>query len=269
MSTQFTAPDFISDISQNGGKLLVVVVGAGGTGSALLGKLFQLNNVITSLGGDALDVVVFDDDTVSPSNVGRQAYYPFDVGRNKSEVLVERFSQFGGDAGNWRYSPTKFHSGSLNTLTTFRHKGVIIFGCVDNAQGRIEMHKAMKNQRNCIYIDAGNAQRSGNVIGGMKAVVGKQEVYYPTVYDLYRTQLDEWQPVAGDSCSHEESIRRQDFGLNDVMAFHSVQILWQLLRHGVCQYQTVSVDLELGITSHHGADPEYWSMFGFGGTATH
>ncbi len=131
------------------------------------------------------------------------------------------------------------------------------------------MHNAMQNQRNCIYIDAGNAQRSGNVIAGMNAKVGKKDVYYPTVYDLYRTQLDEWQPVAGDSCSHEESIRRQDFGLNDVMAFHSVQILWQLLRHGVCQYQTVSVDLEHGTTSHYGADPEYWAMYGFVGTATH
>jgi hypothetical protein len=112
-------------------------------------------------------------------------------------------------------------------------------------------------------VDAGNANRSGNVIVGMSAEVNGCKVVYPTVYDLYKAQLDEWKPVLGDSCSHEESIQRQDFGLNDMMAVLSSQVLWQLVRHGKCAYQMASVDFETGVMQSFQPDPDYWSMFGY------
>lgn len=264
MSIKLQAPTFINDAAEGQRNLLVIVVGAGGTGSALLGKLFQMNATITKLGGSALDVVVLDDDTVSEANVGRQAYYPFDVGRNKAEVLVERFNQLG--VTRWGFSPTKFTAETVNQLRNRNYySGVVIFGCVDNAAGRIEMHKALNDTRNCIYIDAGNANRSGHVVVGVNATIGKDKVYYPSVYDLFKTQLDNWKPVEGDSCSHEESIRKQDFGLNDSMALYAGQVLWQLIRHGECAYHSLNVDLESGQVQPFGVDPDYWAMFGFEG----
>jgi PRTRC genetic system ThiF family protein len=262
MTTQkLIAPTFINEAAEAQRKLLVIVVGAGGTGSALLGKLFQMNSTITKLDGSALDVVVFDDDKVTEANTGRQAFYAFDVGRNKAEVLVERFNQLG--CTRWGYVPEKFSADNFEHLIRRDHSGVVIFGCVDNAAGRIQMHKAMKSLRHCIYIDAGNSNRSGHVVVGVNATIGKTKVYYPTVYDLFKTQLDNWQPVEGDSCSHEASIRKQDFGLNDAMALYSTQVLWQLIRHGECAYQSMNVDLETGHTKSFGVDPEYWEMFGY------
>lgn len=264
MTTQkLMAPTFINEAAEGQRNLLVIVVGAGGTGSALLGKLFQMNSSITKLDGSALDVVVFDDDTVSEANIGRQAFYPFDIGRNKAEVLVERFNQLG--CTRWGYVPEKFTADNFENLVSRQHSGVVIFGCVDNAAGRIQMHKAMNALQNCIYIDAGNSNRSGNVVVGVQATIGKNKVYYPTVYDLFKLQLDSWQPVEGDSCSHEASIRKQDFGLNDSMALYSTQVLWQLVRHGECAYHSLTVDLESGQVQPFGVDPEYWSMFGYVG----
>ena len=260
-ASKLIAPDFITTAAQGQNSLLVIVVGAGGTGSALLGKLFQLDSTVRKLGGAPLDVVVFDDDTVSPSNIGRQSFYPFDIGRPKAEVLVERFNQLGET--QWGYVPEKFTSEHAESARSYRHSGVVIFGCVDNASGRKEMHKALNGRQNIVYVDAGNANRSGNVVVGVNAQINRNDVYYPSVYDLYKTQLDEWLPVLGDSCSHEESIQRQDFGLNDSMALYASQVLWQMLRHGECAYHSLTVDLESGQVSPVGVDPDYWSMFGY------
>lgn len=259
--SKLMCPSFITQAAQGEKSLRVVVVGAGGTGSSLLGKLFQMNETIVRLGGSPLDVVVFDSDEVTPANTGRQAFYGFDVGRNKAEVLVERFNQFGQTS--WGYVPEKFTAEKLRGMTSHNHSGVVLFGCVDNAQGRIELHNAMNGQNHCMYIDCGNDNRSGNVVVGLKVVGKNQNVYYPTVYDLYKSQLDLWTPVAGESCSHEDSIRKQDFGLNDSMALYASQVLWQLVRHGECAYQTLTADLETGTVVSHGVDAEYWSMYGF------
>lgn len=70
----FQSPDFIQSYNM-GGNLKVVVVGAGGTGSALLSKLFQMNATLQKLGAPALDVVVYDDDTVAMPNTGRQSFF--------------------------------------------------------------------------------------------------------------------------------------------------------------------------------------------------
>lgn len=267
MTIKLQAPTFINEAAEGQRNLLVIVVGAGGTGSALLGKLYQMSATVSKLGGSTIDVCVFDDDTVSDANIGRQAFYPFDIGRNKAEVLVERFNQLG--VTRWGFSPTKFTVENAKQVASRNYYcGVVIFGCVDNAAGRIEMHEALNSFKNCIYIDAGNSNRSGHVVVGVNATIGKNKVYYPSVYDLFKTQLDNWQPVEGDSCSHEASIRKQDFGLNDSMALYSTQVLWQLIRHGECAYQSLNVDLESGLVKPFGVDPGYWAMFGFeGGTA--
>lgn len=251
------SPDFVASAGFGQSDLHVIVVGVGGTGSALLGKLFQLNSTLQSLGAQPLKVTVFDDDIVTPSNTGRQAFYPFDIGRPKAQVLVERFNQFGGL--QWNYKLEKF---TAKSVVDFRPSAVI-FGCVDNANGRKEMHSFCMNSRNCVYIDSGNDSRSGNVVLGMNAGCNGKQVVLPTVYDLYRQQFDSWVPVEGESCSHEDSIRKQDFGLNDMMASQAIQMFWQLIRHGELHYQGVQVDLKTGKTESFAADPELWSMFGF------
>lgn len=249
-------PSFITEFATTGWRpLKVIVVGAGGTGSALLNKLFQMQTTLLNLGVKGFDVTVYDDDVVTPSNVGRQSFWGFDIGKRKAEVLVSRYKQFGNV--NWKAVPSKFTADDVDS-------NCVIFGCVDNAAGRKEIHKGMTGHQNIIWIDAGNDHKSANVILGMKANLSANEsVYLPTVYDLFKSQLDAPVEDALPSCSTAESIARQDWGVNDFAAAHAAQLLWQLIRHGEVAYQGCTVDLRTGIASPLPADPEVWAMFGY------
>lgn len=251
-----TAPDFITQyITGMTSSPDIVVVGAGGTGSALLGKLFMLNNTLVALGAEPLSVSVYDPDTVSPSNIGRQAFYEFDIGRNKAEVLVSRFNAFG--TVNWTS-----HNEAYSCYDKY-YSPVIIIGCVDSVDGRKAMHESMKELNNALYIDCGNDSTSGNVIMGMNAYVNSTRCYLPSVVDLYKEQFATHQPRPSDSCSAEEAINKQEFGVNDTAANHAIQLLWQLFRHGKVAHQGISYDLKSGYSVPIEATPETWAMYGY------
>ena len=66
-------------------------VGAGGTGSQMMVKLVNLHKAMIALGHPhGLRVKVVDPDVVSHANIGRQNFYPGDVGSFKADVLVTR-----------------------------------------------------------------------------------------------------------------------------------------------------------------------------------
>ena len=102
----------------------VVVVGAGGTGSALMPRLMQLHFAMKELGHPGgLHVTLYDDDIVSKANIGRQCFFPQDVGQNKSTLIVNRLNQCWGT--NWEAVPKKVKkSDKINAD--------IIIGCVDS-----------------------------------------------------------------------------------------------------------------------------------------
>jgi len=252
------SPDFITEYATNGiRRLKIVVVGAGGTGSALLGKLFQLHNTLEALSINGLDVIVYDDDVVTKSNLGRQSYYSFDLGKGKAECLVERFNAFG--SVNWEYKNERFNEESLGSS----YGGVVIFGCVDNVPSRQAIHTAFANKKECVWIDSGNDATSGNIIMAMSANVNKKHCYLPSVVDLYREQIDGHIDNNKDSCSALDAINKQAFGVNDMAAAQSIQLLWQLIRHGNVDYQGVSFDLKTGATAPLQANKDTWAMYGY------
>ena len=252
------SPDFINTFATNGfKKLQVVVVGAGGTGSALLGKLLQLHNTFEALSISGLDVVVYDDDLVTESNLGRMPFYKFDLGRPKAECLVERINAYSNV--KWQYKNEKFKKDSLKN----NYGGVVIFGCVDNVPARKAIHSSFSSLDNCIYIDAGNDTSSGNVIMAMNAQVGKDTCYLPSVVDLYQQQINSHIDNNKDSCSAEDAINMQSFGVNDIAASHCIQFLWQLVRKGEIAYQGLSFDLHTGVTAPITADTGTWAIYGY------
>src|ERR1700752_4469995 len=75
----------------------VNVIGGGGTGSALLPNLARLHHAMLELGHPGgIECTVYDDDTVSETNVGRQGFYPVDVGQPKATLLVNRLNNLMG-----------------------------------------------------------------------------------------------------------------------------------------------------------------------------
>ena len=72
-------------------RVKVLLVGAGGTGSRILERLVCLHLALVAKGHPGgLHVTVVDPDTVSAANIGRQAFYPGDIGCFKADVLVNR-----------------------------------------------------------------------------------------------------------------------------------------------------------------------------------
>ena len=73
----------------------VLVVGAGGTGSAVVMGLPYLDQAMRVWGHQAgLEVTMMDADTVSQTNCVRQPFSVSDVGQNKATVLINRVNLF-------------------------------------------------------------------------------------------------------------------------------------------------------------------------------
>ena len=77
----------------------VHVIGAGGTGSQVATNLARMDMALRALGHPGLHVTVFDPDTVSEANIGRQLFSASEIGLNKAVVLVTRINRFFG--GTW------------------------------------------------------------------------------------------------------------------------------------------------------------------------
>src|ERR1019366_7576269 len=67
----------------------VLVVGCGGTGSAVVAGLPYLHQSLVARGHPGgLHVTVLDGDTISPANRVRQPFAPAEMGQNKAVILV-------------------------------------------------------------------------------------------------------------------------------------------------------------------------------------
>ena len=81
----------------------VNVIGAGGTGSQVLTCLARFDTALRGLGHPGLFVTVYDPDTVTEANIGRQLFSPSDIGLNKAQCLVTRMNNFFGNG--WKAVP--------------------------------------------------------------------------------------------------------------------------------------------------------------------
>jgi len=126
----------------------VVVVGAGGTGSALLPNLARLHHAMLELGHPGgIECIVFDDDTVSETNVGRQGFYPNDVGQFKATLLVNRLNALMG---------TRWVAQTRRIASTDRLDCDLAVGCVDTRAARKAILGAVSRGSGGYYLDCGN-----------------------------------------------------------------------------------------------------------------
>lgn len=233
-------------------RIKIDVIGAGGTGSALLSSLTQLSMALTQLGHVGIDVRVWDDDVVSQANIGRQLFAPSDVGRAKVEVLVNRINL--GLGLSWSAVPMRFDG---------RAKlGDIVIGCVDSRGARALLAEQFRKARNQVWIDCGNSQYSGQVLFGARR---NGDTVVPSVADLFPEVVD----VIGDakddqpSCSVAEALAKQDLMINRFMADTATHLLFQLLRKGELQEQGAFIHLQPLSMVSIPLDPEYWARSGW------
>jgi len=245
-------------------KLAVMVLGAGGTGCEVMDQLFRMHLTLLGLGHPGLYVVLADGDQVSPYNVGRQRFWPYDVGRNKAEVIIDRYVQYGGV--EWAAAPHYLHPEDI-----LESGPDLLITCVDSGRLRWDIDQyceqigysgAESADTPLLWIDCGNGQFDGQVIMGHLIHCPDDELHLPTVVDLYPS-LEHAEDKDEDSCSHADAIQKQDFGINIQIASAAVNLLWRMLRHGTIEHHGAFVDIQSGLVQPMPISTEQWALYGY------
>jgi PRTRC genetic system ThiF family protein len=233
----------------------VVVVGAGGTGSALLPSLARLHHAMIELGHPGgVECTVYDDDTVSETNVGRQGFYPNDVGQHKALLLVNRLNNLMGT--NWVAEPRRVDS-------RVRLFADIVVGCVDTRRARHAIVQSAKRGSCRYFLDCGNETDRGQVILGE---LGKpRHNRLPHVGDLFPELLNAKNDKGDDtpSCSMADALRKQSLVINQAIAVQAFNLLWTMFRTGAVPFSGVFVNLGTGRTNAIPLDAAAWARFGY------
>jgi PRTRC genetic system ThiF family protein len=241
----------------------VLVVGCGGTGSAVLAGLPYLHQALLARGHPGgLHVTVMDGDTISPTNCARQPFARSEVGHNKAIILVNRINMFWGL--KWEAVPVHLKKGtfvSRNYTGDDLHAHIVI-GCVDTRAARATIRDAVSNWSSVSYwLDLGNNADSGQFILGepLNERNRRSRLRLRSAWELFPEIVDP--SLDNDrepSCSAIEALERQEPYVNATLAQHALALLARLFRYGEITYHGGFINLATGATSVLRIDPQYW-----------
>jgi sulfur-carrier protein adenylyltransferase/sulfurtransferase len=245
----------------------VALVGAGGTGSQVVTALAQMHYALGKLGHPGgFHVTVIDDDHVSEANIGRQWFFPTDLGQYKADVLVNRVNMTMGT--QWTSNPSRVTASSYLDFD-------LVIGAVDTRAARFAIVRAMERAGGGerYYADFGNRAMDGQFILGQ--VVGTNRKTnggtLPHVGELFPDVIDPKvvDPDEGPSCSLAEALHKQSLFINRTLVSHGMAIVWELFWKKAITHHGVFVNLATGRTSSLAVDPKAWERFGYGEVKTH
>lgn len=225
----------------------VNLIGAGGTGSQVLTALARMNHALNELNHAGLHVRLWDDDTVSQANLGRQLFADCELGMYKSVALINRINRFFGT--DWKAESRKFGKDKFGNIP-YNAKATLTISCVDNVKTRFviaEILTELKENRYAYshtptyWLDFGNSRSSGQVILSTVGNVHQpQSEKYTTIGNLpfvteefgeLLTQSEQSDDTP--SCSLADALEKQDLFINSTLAQMGCSLLWNLFRNGL------------------------------------
>lgn len=224
----------------------ITLIGAGGNGCQMLSGLARLDRALRGLGHPGLNVTLYDPDTVSESNIGRQLFYPNDIGHYKAVVLMHRVNCTYGLS--WEAQAVKFgrnHADGYNTD--------ILITCVDSAAARRGIWEHLSHASTYFpatyWLDIGNRARIGQIfltqVPRPPKLLRKDAL--PTLADVLPEIIDESIPEDdAPSCSLAEALAKQDLFINQHVVTWGLQLLWDLFRRGGIDIHGYWINLESG-----------------------
>ena len=238
--------------------VLINIIGAGGTGSQVLTAMARINHSLIALAHPGLWVQLFDDDRVTPANLGRQLFAESELGFHKAVALINRVNRFFGT--NWKAVTKKYNRKNAGVLP---HGGAatITISCVDTVAARFEIAGMISQLKNDLtnhahkpvyWMDFGNSQYSGQVIlatvGSVRQPASKmyQTVEkLPSVTDEYKELLTEAETTDDTpSCSLADALTKQDLFINTVLANMGASLLWNFIKTGMTENRGFFVNLK-------------------------
>jgi PRTRC genetic system ThiF family protein len=255
----------------------VALIGAGGSGSLMLTRLARLAYAMRALGHPGFKVTVYDPDTVSEANIGRQMFSPSDVGFHKAHILVDRVNRFFGLP--WQSMAVRYGDGEHG-----EGDGDLVVVCVDSRHARRAIHNSLRARwMNSYVLDLGNRASDGQVVLGQviarrhgeRAREGKSRketppnhVDLPDPYQLLPELVNT--KIAEDdtpSCSVAEALERQELFVNDDVVNSGAEILLNMLRHGQLEWHGAFTNSRTGKRQVINVDPALWKRMAVGNGA--
>lgn len=236
--------------------ITVNLIGAGGTGSNMLMALAKMNHSLIALGHTGLQVNLFDDDSVTTANQGRQLFADAEIGLPKAVALINRTNRFFGT--NWKAVTEQFSPTNLKLLPN-QGKANIFISCVDTVSARFDIASVLEGfteynnwERNkCLYwMDIGNSRHIGQVILSTIGNIPQphSKLYrtvsnLPMVTDEFKEQLTSQDNNNEPSCSLAQALEKQDLFINSTLANIGASLLWKLFREGMTPYRGFFLNL--------------------------
>jgi len=237
-------------------RVRVLVVGCGGTGSAVASGLPHLHHAMIACGHPGgLQVTLMDGDIISPTNCVRQPFSRCEIGLYKVVVLVNRINVFWGL--DWYAVPAHLEAGQDVG------EADIVIGCVDTRAARALLEAATGNDSGVDYwLDFGNNSDIGQFVLGepLNQTNRRSRMRLRTIAELYPESVNlaldnDGQP----SCSAIEALERQEPFVNPCLAQAGLALLARLFRYGEITYHGAFLDLAGGAASPLRINPKHWT----------
>ena len=241
----------------------VLVIGCGGTGSAVVAGLPYLHQSLVAHGHPGgLHVTVIDGDVIFPANCVRQPFARSEIGLNKAIVLINRLNLFWGL--KWEAVPAYLRAGTFisRSYSGDDLRAHIVLGCVDTRAARATIRDAVGNRSTVSYwLDLGNNADSGQFILGepLNGRNHRAKLRLRSAAELFPEIVDASLDDDGEpSCSSAEALERQEPFVNSTLAQHALALLARLFRYGEISYHGGFINLATGATSVLRIDPLCW-----------
>lgn len=150
-------PNLVLDVKRDHAKHFIII-GAGGNGAYFIRDFARQvklqNDRIQANGGNPHSITVIDADDIEAKNLVRQNFISNDVGKNKAEVMANRYGPAFGVQMNFVSEYIKDSQHLINIA--YSQNGYPVFiGAVDNNKTRKIIYDAYSKIQGSFWIDAG------------------------------------------------------------------------------------------------------------------
>ena len=238
-----------------------MVVGLGGTGGFVAEGLCRL------LVDKKTTIYLVDHDKVEERNIGRQNFYPGDLGRFKARVLAERLARQFDREIHYIVNPIEH--------LPLEDRSEITIGCVDNPSARNRLQfagtRTMMGGRYSYqriggwYIDAGNSENTGQVLIGNSLLKELNQSFLPNHVggpQCVKLPLPTIQqpallaPVTKEpDCAEAVTAEEQSPVINRMMSDLVLIFVHKLINQKL-SWMGAYINLDTGVLSTVNADPE-------------